>query len=354
MSFDLKDDSMRQATIERACAWFARHRAGELTAEEKQAFLAWMRESQLNMHEYLAVSSLRRGLQGALTRLDPDKEALLEQARADLTESSSMVLLARPFQQSHSMSSLNVSKLPRMRLWASAALLLVGVLGLWLTVATVGVDRIAVPRGEQRTVRLQDGSVVHVNADSKLTLHFSEAERRIELSSGQALFDVAPDKARRFRVRAGSTEVVAVGTRFDVRREADQKVTVTVLEGKVDVLQRSNAASAVRLVAGEQIHVGVPRVTPRVREVDAGAATAWVRGQAIFRGESLAHVVEELNRYSAVPLQIDDPQLLEMRINGVFNTYDVESFVGFLRQYGVEVEADSDVIRVRRTARVAE
>ncbi len=350
MSFDIKDDTVRRATIERAGAWYARNRAAGLTPEEKTAFLAWLRESQLNMHEYLAVSGMGRGLRGALARLDPDKDALIEQARADLREgtSSSSVLIAA------SRGKGDVPKPRRLNLWASAALVLLALSGLWLTIATIQRDRIVVPRGEQRTVRLEDGSVVHVNAASELSLRFSSKERRIDLSSGQALFDVARDKARPFRVRAGDTEVVAIGTRFDVNRETDRQVTVTVLDGKVEVLRRSGGSSPVPLGAGQQIHIGMARTSPQVQSVDAGTATAWVRGQAIFQGESLAEVVKELNRYSTVPVRIEDPQLLKMRINGVFNAYDVESFLGFLNQFDVEVESDSHAIYIRRRSTPAQ
>ena len=40
------------------------------------------------------------------------------------------------------------------------------------------------------------------------------------LTSGQAEFEVAHEPDRAFRVIAGSAEVVAIGTQFDVRLEA--------------------------------------------------------------------------------------------------------------------------------------
>jgi len=88
--------------------------------------------------------------------------------------------------------------------------------------------------GEQLSRRLPDNSVLHLNTDSAVSIRFGETERLVTLTSGQADFEVAHDTNRPFRVFAGSAEVVALGTKFDVRLEGDATV-VTVVEGRVAV-----------------------------------------------------------------------------------------------------------------------
>src|SRR5205823_10321982 len=88
--------------------------------------------------------------------------------------------------------------------------------------------------GEQLSRRLPDNSVLHLNTDSAVTIRFGKTERLVTLMSGQADFEVAHDPERAFRVFAGAAEVVAIGTKFDVRLEHDATV-VTVVEGRVAV-----------------------------------------------------------------------------------------------------------------------
>src|SRR6185437_15521968 len=176
----------------------------------------------------------------------------------------------------------------------------------WLTLpGFAGLPRsIAVAHGEQRTVQLNDGSVVHVNASSRLRVRFSRSQRLVELEQGEAMFDVAHDATRPFRVRAGDTEVTAVGTEFDVYRRASQDVTVTVVQGKVDVMDRDadhrntgagtneDAAVPVHMAAGQQLHLSAAR-RPKARAVDVHAATAWIRREVMFEGRPLRDVAEE-------------------------------------------------------------
>lgn len=71
--------------------------------------------------------------------------------------------------------------------------------------------------GEQRSVQLADGSVVRLDTNSRIRVKLSGSERQIDLLEGQALFEVAHDTSRPFRVRADAMTVTALGTVFDVR-----------------------------------------------------------------------------------------------------------------------------------------
>jgi transmembrane sensor len=88
--------------------------------------------------------------------------------------------------------------------------------------------------GEVRTVALQDGSVVTLNTQSTIDVAYSRRDRRIQLISGEALFDVAKDASRPFLVSAGLAEVRAVGTSFTVSRVGAEPVEVMVREGVVE------------------------------------------------------------------------------------------------------------------------
>src|SRR5262249_32970156 len=88
--------------------------------------------------------------------------------------------------------------------------------------------------GEQSVQRLPDGSIRRLDTDSQATVRYSKGERLVELNNGQALFAVAHEPARRFRVVAGVAGVIALGTRFDVYRKP-AFTEVTVAQGEVAV-----------------------------------------------------------------------------------------------------------------------
>jgi transmembrane sensor len=198
--------------------------------------------------------------------------------------------------------------------------------------------------------------VLHINSDSLVRVDFSGAERRVFMDRGQALFKVAKDKARPFRVRAGSTEVVALGTEFDVRR-SDDNVLVTVVEGQVAVAELASpqtqtlaAAMPVRLAAGQQARV-VSGAAPTVRlAVDVRPAVAWVQQQILFERETLQDVIAEFNRYGTTQMVIQDSEIASLRISGTFNAYDLDSFVLYLENLnGLAVQRDADRIRISLT-----
>src|SRR5262249_33751548 len=88
--------------------------------------------------------------------------------------------------------------------------------------------------GEQHRITLADGSIVELNAQSKIRVRYKDRRRDVELLDGQALFQVAHDTTRPFIVHTDSTNIRAVGTQFDVYRKSTGTV-VTVLEGTVAV-----------------------------------------------------------------------------------------------------------------------
>ncbi len=89
---------------------------------------------------------------------------------------------------------------------------------------------------------MEDGSRITLNTDSQIRVDLTVKERRVELQQGEAFFEVAHDASRPFIVRAGNKRVIAVGTRFSVRREAND-VRVVVTEGKVRVETEGDPSS---------------------------------------------------------------------------------------------------------------
>ena len=182
--------------------------------------------------------------------------------------------------------------------------------------------------GEQRTVRLADGSTVILDTDSVVAVRLSAARRDIRLRRGQALFEVAHDTARPFVVTAGDTSVTALGTRFDVRRDGEG-ATVTLVKGLVEVREASQAGrdQVWRLAPGQRVATRAPAPAPR--PVDVTTVTSWTSGRLVFRSVPLRDAVAEFNRYERQKIEIEGP-LGDELISGVFAVGDTNTFVGSL------------------------
>jgi len=201
--------------------------------------------------------------------------------------------------------------------------------------------------GQQLTVPLADGSVVTLNTNTSLDVQYFDAERRITLNRGEAIFSVAHDAARPFRVHAGERVVQAVGTVFNVKLESQDDVRVTVTEGKVKVVDRPTAAQRELFVgAGESAMLSEAK--PQIRRIETAqieASQAWQHGVLIYQGETLDTVIADVSRYTNVRFSIADDSIRNKRVGGVFRAGDVDGLLLALREsFGIEPRREGDVI----------
>jgi transmembrane sensor len=175
----------------------------------------------------------------------------------------------------------------------------------------------ATAKGQHQRVTLADGSVIDLNAETRLTATMSGSERRITLAEGEAVFDVTSDKTRPFTVDTAQGAVRVVGTQFDVRSR-DGELTVTVARGKVAVRSATADPSTdpVFLTPGMQLSLGGGK-TEAVAHVDPQATFAWREGRLVYRDQPLTAVVADLNRQFPEQIAIGDPALDKIRITGV-------------------------------------
>jgi transmembrane sensor len=188
--------------------------------------------------------------------------------------------------------------------------------------------------GGIEAVPMHDGSRVTLNTDSGIRVEVNKTERRIELEKGEAFFEVAKDPSRPFVVHAGRERIVAVGTKFSVRRDGDNaRVRVIVTEGRVRVEHAdSHQRYPTALVsAGEVALVGEAGVLIEDRSLrNAEDHLSWRWGFLTFHERPLADAVAEFNRYNTRKIVIADPTLAAIRIGGSFRSTNAEAFVRLL------------------------
>jgi transmembrane sensor len=222
---------------------------------------------------------------------------------------------------------------------AIAATALIGVAGTWHVLRHHG--RFSTGKGETKVVALKDGSVVTLNTASEILVDYSDALRSVELIRGEALFDVAKNKARPFVVGAGETSVRVVGTSFTVRHFDAAPVQVLVREGIVEVFKPST--KPVRISANTMAVAPLDGADIAARPVPAAQihrAMAWQDGRIAFEGESLAQAAAEFSRYSDTRIVIDDPALAREEIAGLFKATDP---VGFAQTIAISLNAHARI-----------
>ena len=202
--------------------------------------------------------------------------------------------------------------------------------------------------GEQRLVQLADGSSVRLDTASRIRVRFAGDRRLVDLERGQALFTVAHDRDRPFIVDAGATQVTAVGTVFDVRRDG-ATVSVTLVSGAVDVTPEGAGRAVRRMAAGEQTRVSSNGLDTQAADVEA--ETSWTDGRIVFRDTPLRQAVSEVNRYLTAKIELDATSLDAVPVNGVFRTGDRDAFLSTASQvFDLEASPGPDG-SVRLTAR---
>ena len=210
----LTSDNIDQNLREEALAWFVKMHSGHATSADHEEHSAWLRAHPENKQEYDKLGGLWSDLdQIADPRLRPDHR----QARRH-------ALSRRSFLAGGALAA------------ASAGFVVLnGMPDIFVNDFYTGV-------GEQRNIKLPDGTLIGLDADTAINLDYSDSERRIKLPRGRAFFDVANDATRPFVVEASGGTVTALGTRFTVHQWGDT-VTVSVEERSVSVSAPDNTTA---------------------------------------------------------------------------------------------------------------
>lgn len=259
--------------------------------------------------------------------------------------------------------------------WASAFIVVticLAILPFLLATADLAPGEYLTGIGEQRTIPLADGSRISMNTQSRLRVRFTEHGRDIELIEGEALFSVAHDPARPFKVHARRTIVEALGTKFSIYL-GNSGTRIAVTQGRVRVFENLNPTPVILnpdgllwtdtevfefsqqpeglvVSAGQEARVshedsfGDFEVETRwVALEELERRLAWVNGNLFFKGETLGEAVGDFNRYNWRKLKIADPAIAGFQLGGQFETTDVSGFLDALKElYGIRATTIGD------------
>lgn len=178
---------------------------------------------------------------------------------------------------------------------------------------------LSIPRGREFRMKLNDGTVVDINAQSTLTypVKMNGKERRVKLA-GEAYFDVAKDSVRPFIVEVGAMEIHVTGTSFNVRAYEEETSVYTTLErGSVEI---SVMGQTLNLSPGQQARLTQEGKLLK-KDVDTELYTAWRKGYFIFENTTLKEVLGSVSRWYDISVAFEDTALENIRIDGTLDRY---------------------------------
>lgn len=298
------------AVLQRAADWHARLKAPDCSGADRDAFERWCAADPSHIELWLEIAEL-------------------DEVAAELGDTPAIAAAVRPARR----GAVHARHRGRWRSGVSIAaaavlMLAVGLIGWLHPFGGVAPAEYATAIGEQRALTLADGTQVHLDTDTALSVRIDDAQRVLEVRRGRVDLIVAAD-ARPFEVHAGRGRLRDIGTRFQVERR-DRQVTVDVLEGAVGVRLSDGSGDETALAPGQRIGYGDRGPLAQIESFDLEHAEAWTRGELIFSDRRLDEVLAEINRYTATPLRLADPALGAVRISGVFRPSDTDSLLAAL------------------------
>ncbi|HUI60641.1 MAG TPA: FecR domain-containing protein [Steroidobacteraceae bacterium] len=305
-----------------------------------RAFLGWLKRCPAHMRIFLETCETNRRLGHVDSRSLIDVKRLIEGQRDD-------VIALHPSRR----GALRANNRTRFEMLLSRAIRVAwpavpaAMVMLFLFISVFGTQSLTTGIGEQLTCKLEDGSFVVLNTDSRIELDFTRSARNIRLVRGEALFMVEHDARRPFVVRADDARVSAIGTQFNVRQRAGA-TEVSVVEGTVEVTpldkqsavarasqppanshpseERAVAPDPVSVTAGEKAQVSLGRVSKSVEP--AVDVLAWRQRRLIFYDATLAEVADEFNRYNRSQIRVEGAAALQ-RLTGIFDADHPQSLI---------------------------
>lgn len=291
-----------QAVVDEAAQWLALLQSGQMSEPEREAFAAWR---AADPHHEQVIGLMSGGI-----------AALHHNALRQLSRQSLLHALDAP-------SS-------RRRFIGNS----LGVLGVALAAGLLGRQLDLLPPagalytgvGERRSLTLDDGSALVLDARTRVLAHFDQAQRCLELCSGELQVEVAKDPSRPFVVQTTHGRMRALGTRFMVRRE-EATTQLVMLHSQVEVLTANGTRQIA--TAGQSLRFdgqGLLAV-----EAAKGHENAWTQGLLEARDRPLGEIVEQLRRYRRGILRVD-PQIAGLRLSGLYPLDDSDRTLQLLER----------------------
>lgn len=292
--------------------WIIGYLTNSLTAEEMQSFQKWLNASEENRTYFSDMQEVWMAASDETDEMGFNKERAY-QLFLKQTEATTQ-------------QRINKRKTFQLRPWMYAAAMIV-VVFICGTVAFQTGKRviqnqlteisIEAPYGSKTKLYLPDGTLVWLNAGSKMSYaqNFGINERALNLT-GEAYFEVTKNKDVPFIVHTNELDVKVLGTKFNFRNyQDDLEAKVCLLEGKVAL---STQQKETTLHPDQQALFDKKTGKLLISSTKAAYSAEWTNDRLYFDEALLPDIVKELERSYNIKITIADAELNSIRFYGNF------------------------------------
>lgn len=153
---------------------------------------------------------------------------------------------------------------------------------------------------------------------------FDKKERLVKLK-GEAFFKVARNPEQPFHIIAGETDIVVLGTSFNVK-QTDSFTEIFVQSGKVKV---TAAKQFVILTAGQKA-IAKKGGAPQIISADTENELSYLTGKLKFNNTRLSDAIETLSKHYKIKIGLENPELGDCTINTTFNREEPENVLNII------------------------
>lgn len=184
-------------------------------------------------------------------------------------------------------------------------------------------------KGQKSTIVLPDGSVVRLNANSKISFpeKFSPDIRAVSLQ-GEAYFEVTHDRSKPFVVTTGEATTTVLGTSFNIKGQNEKNIVITLVTGKIKV---STEKEALLLKPNQQAVVGKSSARIDTSSVDVTRFIEWKDNILAFDQTPLVEAIEMLEDWYGVEIELKNQALGSCRITGRYEAESLENVMKSLQ-----------------------
>ena len=192
---------------------------------------------------------------------------------------------------------------------------------------------VSTQNGESSKVFLPDGTEVWINSGTNLSYNtnFAKDKREVKLT-GQAYFQVARNEQMPLTVTCNELEVKVLGTSFDISAYPEDKNIVVVLEsGSIQLQKAHNHSLIQKLEPGEKAEFDTENRQLIVSKVDYYHYTAWKDGLLIFKDEPMRKVLEKLERWYDIEIEVKNEKVNQLIFNATIINESVEEIFDLMK-----------------------
>lgn len=174
---------------------------------------------------------------------------------------------------------------------------------------------------EIKKIKLSDGSVLHLNGGTKLSLvenEFNKSKREVWLENGEAFFEVKKDPTKPFIVHSGKLETIVRGTSFNIKAYAElNENVISVRSGKVEIKKGEETLGL--YIKNTQLTYYSEENRSVSEKANWEDAAAWINGVLVFHNADRNELSLRLRQKFGVSINCEEAILHNTKLNTRFN-----------------------------------